>query len=76
MEDYGLNNHIQEVHLKQDVLKLIIESLPLEGGNEVISLAKSRMESLTHAKERPNKLDPQIGVGLHNLNLFPLEVEI
>jgi hypothetical protein len=63
------------VHLEQDVLKLIIEALSLKAGKGVLSLDKSRMESLMHAKARPNKLDPQIGLGINELNLFPLEVE-
>jgi hypothetical protein len=44
------------------ILYLILEIFLLEEGEEVAPFIELGLEGLTHAKTRPHKLDPQIGV--------------
>jgi hypothetical protein len=55
----------------RDVLELVLETLPLEEGEGTIPFIDLGLEGLMHAKARPHKLDPQIGVCYCDLHLCP-----
>jgi hypothetical protein len=55
IEDHGFDDHIQEVHLGQGVLKLILEALSLKEVKEAISLVELGLEGMLHTP--PQKVE-------------------
>lgn len=56
--------------------KMVLETLILKDGKGVIPLAKLWLEGFTYTETRPPKVNRQIGVIHHDLDLFISEIKV
>lgn len=56
IENHRLNNHVHEVEIGRDILKLSLEALSLDEGKRAIPFVKLGLEGLSHAKTSPCEL--------------------
>jgi hypothetical protein len=59
----------QNVHLGQNVLKVILNTLTLEETKGPIAFVDMRLEGFSQTKPRPGELNTQVSVGNGSLDL-------